>query len=647
MAQDQPRNSKGQFSKAEPASTPASAPADQAAESAVGEMNQFKQSIKGFTESVNENSSLIGKNAKAEQEITKSRIAGVLNQTRKDAGFTSEQLTQEAFGNNPMMNMLSSGITELLFGKKDDDDGPEHETAENTERMADAMEFQGKHATEEKREQTKFWEKMLGKKEKREKDIVSGTLGVEPKTEKTTSSAFVKLIKTVLLVKAIVKLAPLLFRGVMFIFKGLLGLVKLIPRAFSFLLRGGGKFFLNILKKIMWPVTALIGIWKFVEGFIAGYKEGGIMEGFKEGFANVIDDMIDVPLNMLKDGLSWAMKLFGWDDAAADLDEFEFDFAGGFRDIWDTVTEWIDGVWESVTNGIKTMVRKSNDWINEKTMGAFGESEEDAIAREESEKIKEEELAKQKKIDETQEYGAIKQMPGESGSGRPKINGVVPLDDEDAEFLEEMQEFKAKSKPKAVPEPVDPNADKYNENWTKEDSDKFKAHRAKKKAERAAKSQVEKVKKTKKESFVDNSSKTASAVDDDLDGSDFRGVASVHNKPEQENAYQRKKRKMREKRDKRKNQAEQIKAAGGTTGTFRMGKLVEVDGKALNTDARSDASTHLQKAALENSGSSGNVVINQQGGGDSSGGGGAKSQPVPIPMPMEITTDATLATPAQ
>ena len=78
-----------------------------------------------------------------------------------------------------------------------------------------------------------------------------------------------------------------------------------------------------------------------------------------------------------------------------------------------------------------------------------------------------------------------------------------------------------------------------------------------------------------------------------------------------------------------------------------MGKLVEVDGKALNTDARSDASTHLQKAALENSGSSGNVVINQQGGGDSSGGGGAKSQPVPIPMPMEITTDATLATPAQ
>ena len=150
--------------------------------------------------------------------------------------------------------------------------------------------------------------------------------------------------------------------------------------------------------------------------------------------------MIDVPLNMLKDGLSWAMKLFGWDDAAADLDEFEFDFAGGFRDIWDTVTEWIDGVWESVTNGIKTMVRKSNDWINEKTMGAFGESEEDAIAREESEKIKEEESAKQKKIDETQEYGAIKQMPGESGSGRPKINGVVPLDDEDAEFLEEMQQ---------------------------------------------------------------------------------------------------------------------------------------------------------------------------------------------------------------
>ena len=57
-----------------------------------------------------------------------------------------------------------------------------------------------------------------------------------------------------------------------------------------------------------------MGIFDFVTGFMKGKEEGGILEGFKQGTIKLIDGLIAMPLDFLKDGVAWILKLFGFDE---------------------------------------------------------------------------------------------------------------------------------------------------------------------------------------------------------------------------------------------------------------------------------------------------------------------------------------------
>jgi hypothetical protein len=200
-----------------------------------------------------------------------------------------------------------------------------------------------------------------------------------------------------------------------------------------------------------------------------------------------------------------------------------------------------------------------------------------------------EEHEKKKAAKEAARAEKAKKTEERRSADKEKESGVeqVPLDDEDAEFMEEMDDLRgqdvavsgpAPKKPKKPKEPEDPKA--------------------------AGKRR-----------------------------------------------YERKRRSMGRRRGKLGEQARQIEAAGGTTGVFRRGKLVEVDGKpytapepAPSSDSRAGAAAGIQNAALDKSNRAsggGAVVINNT---DNSTAGSKNTLQMP---PPSFESDPSLATPIQ
>ena len=97
-----------------------------------------------------------------------------------------------------------------------------------------------------------------------------------------------------------------------------------------------GKFFL--------PITILMGAFEVVKGFMAGFKKDGIIGGIIGAVDGLIDFLVDTPINMIKDLISWLLKKFGFDDAAASMDAFEFDLSGMISKVWYGIANWIRGL---------------------------------------------------------------------------------------------------------------------------------------------------------------------------------------------------------------------------------------------------------------------------------------------------------------
>ena len=103
----------------------------------------------------------------------------------------------------------------------------------------------------------------------------------------------------------------------------------------SSLFSGGVGGITKIFGKLFFPITIVMGILSFVEGFIKGKEEGGIGEGITQGFEMLINNLIDVPLNMLKDLLAWALGALGFDEASEQVAGFDINISAIVRPIAD------------------------------------------------------------------------------------------------------------------------------------------------------------------------------------------------------------------------------------------------------------------------------------------------------------------------
>jgi hypothetical protein len=103
----------------------------------------------------------------------------------------------------------------------------------------------------------------------------------------------------------------------------------------SSLFSGGLGGITKIFGKLFFPFQIVLGVLSFVEGFIKGKEEGGVGEGITQGFEKVIENLIDVPLNMLKDLLAWALGALGFDEASEQVAGFDINISAIVRPIAD------------------------------------------------------------------------------------------------------------------------------------------------------------------------------------------------------------------------------------------------------------------------------------------------------------------------
>jgi phage-related protein len=113
-----------------------------------------------------------------------------------------------------------------------------------------------------------------------------------------------------------------------------------------------GKFFKSIVTPLL-PIvkliarlsgvgTILFAIFDFFKGFMAGFKEGGVLEGIKEGIYEIIRGFVTKPLDLLKDLFAWAAGKLGFESFKETLDSFSFTEL--FNKMVEKVEEIISGI---------------------------------------------------------------------------------------------------------------------------------------------------------------------------------------------------------------------------------------------------------------------------------------------------------------
>lgn len=90
------------------------------------------------------------------------------------------------------------------------------------------------------------------------------------------------------------------------------------------------KAFGGIIGKLAWPITAILGVFDFITGFIKDFNstEGGfftkLVAGLRGGFSKLVDGLLGGLLDMIKNIGSWMLKMLGFDEVSKSLDKFKF-----------------------------------------------------------------------------------------------------------------------------------------------------------------------------------------------------------------------------------------------------------------------------------------------------------------------------------
>jgi len=94
---------------------------------------------------------------------------------------------------------------------------------------------------------------------------------------------------------------------------------------------GFAKGFGSVLGKLFLPVTIVMSAFDLITGFIDGFKESEgdsivtkFIDGVGGGLSKLIGNLIGIPLDLLKSGVSWIMGAMGFDKAEEFLDSFSF-----------------------------------------------------------------------------------------------------------------------------------------------------------------------------------------------------------------------------------------------------------------------------------------------------------------------------------
>ena len=541
-------------------------------EAAQKSMKEFGKSLKGFTKTINKTGFSSGKgigSAVGNSGLSVSKKAGAAIKTKTKDG---EGISGEVDSPTSMMSSAMNFVKGIkgLFGKKEDEEGDDdtdrteellQKIVDNTEETVKTLTGNSLEDIENKREA----ERSKGAAGAYERKFAEGAAPSEGDTG-DTGSVFGTVVSEVM------STLGAAFTGLRAVATAL---PAIIAKAMPFL-KTGAKFFKQMFKKLFWPVTAIIAIFSFVEGFIEGFKEEGFLGGIKRGFESMYNNLIDVPLNMLKDMVAWLAGKLGFENVEKALNSFDFDIGGMVADGIEKIADFFSDIPDMLTDLLISLAGMAPMGLGSKALGALGIDVNEHVANKRAKS-----MGREERDAKTAERRRLKNKRNKDGSKmneeeiaemerlqegeKAKINGVVPLDDEDAEFLAEMEQDAQNKKPPKRQRSTTPSSQK----------------------------------------------------------------------------------------SKLSDQVRQIEAAGGTTGVFRKGKLVEVDGKPYSVPGEDSRSTSAKKISSEQIAGAKRQSMPGGGGSNGSGstqssdgGGGGSVGAVRIPVQTDMTaTDPVLAMP--
>ena len=78
----------------------------------------------------------------------------------------------------------------------------------------------------------------------------------------------------------------------------------------------------RVLGRIFWPFTVILAIWDGIKGAIEGYEKGGFVGAILGGIGGVLSSIVGMPLDLLKDVVSWVAEKMGFKGVSKFLDSF-------------------------------------------------------------------------------------------------------------------------------------------------------------------------------------------------------------------------------------------------------------------------------------------------------------------------------------
>jgi len=399
-----------------------------ASDAAIEAMKTFSKSIGAFTKAAKE------KVTPAARAVGSAALAGavgtgkIINQRRKDAGLTQESLNDKFLGNHPilhaiaggsmdMMNMAGRGVkagAKALLPKKKAE-------AEATKSTGIGKALGGGKSTEDKRENRAILESIKENVQKiADASTGSGDGGAPEPAKKGGMLGLLAGVGG--MAAGIFNMGTIkaVFSAIGGVFTKLVGIAKAIPAMVTKMMpwiKKGAKFFKQIFKKLFWPVTALLSVFSFVDGFIEGFKDeedGGLVEGFKRGIESLFNNLIDAPLNMLKDVVAWIAGALGFENIEESLNSFDFDIGGMLADGFQILIDFFSDIPDMIKGLVIDMIKAVG---GEKIAGWFG-IDVDKMQSEidERKKAKEEKrTARDKRTEERRKAKKLKEEESESG----------------------------------------------------------------------------------------------------------------------------------------------------------------------------------------------------------------------------------------
>ena len=121
----------------------------------------------------------------------------------------------------------------------------------------------------------------------------------------------------------------------------------------------GAFAFGRILGRVFLPISIIMGLFDFVGGAMDGFKKysekgffEGLMGGLLGGVSALLVGIVGMPLDLLKDMVSWLLEKMGFSGASEFLDSFSFSEMIGsiFTSITDTVMAGIANIKDQIDN---------------------------------------------------------------------------------------------------------------------------------------------------------------------------------------------------------------------------------------------------------------------------------------------------------